>query len=692
VIQTLSIDLTSWYESESSDPAFRDLLGRFPVGDEAALAELIEADGRLRMRWRRPVLLSRYLDAVADLAGKPEALDAAIDMALRSQVRDGRSEQDAVAALVEVHPDLASTIHDAAALNNAVWSTTSLHRQLKRSSPSSPLPRDFGPTLADGQQRYLLRELLGEGAFGEVYLSVDRHLSEAEHSALVSIKILNRAEDSPWARQHLIDEATKARRIEHPGVVRVLDRGVSEEDEDFIVHEFIDGGDLVRWSRQRRRPLPPEAAAELMVRIARGVHAAHMAGLVHCDLKPGNIMMTADGEPKVADFGIATRTADEGAAGADEPDGQPRGNPAFISPEQFRMEPGARTVPSDIYALGGVLFWLLTGTLPNGSTPEAIGRTHDPVGGRREAPSARALCPSVDRDLDAICRRAMAVSPERRHFSAGALADDLEAWLRREPIGWTRPTPARRACLWARRKPGMALALALIALLLVAGAVTGQRMTVAAQQRRLDRARLAAEAKVRRGYHRLVQDFLNSLRSAGRDGIGTELLPKLWCVEWVYGPTILGTGSTGAELWEVRVELIRELIEQARAAGGGDDLDALLWESALAFWLVSDGEHEESEPMLAALKERWVRLLEPEDPWLHQIEALRICAAISRLEDLPEPARLALPAQQEIRQLAAAIDPVTATLQRRHPDAPVLSLLQDRAARLPHLATPDSGD
>ena len=107
---------------------------------------------------------------------------------------------------------------------------------------------------------YELRDLLGEGSFGEVYLAVDRQLSEEEHEALVSIKILSGRGRSDWSRRQLTDEATKARRIDHPNVVRVLDRGVSEENEDFIVYEFVDGGELNQWSRRNKKPLPVREA------------------------------------------------------------------------------------------------------------------------------------------------------------------------------------------------------------------------------------------------------------------------------------------------------------------------------------------------------------------------------------------------------------------------------------------------
>src|SRR5207249_786933 len=99
-------------------------------------------------------------------------------------------------------------------------------------------------------------------------------------------------------------EATKARRVDHPNVARVLDRGVSEDDEDYLVYQYVPGGDLGQWLQKRGKWPGAREAARLTALIARGVHAAHAAGIVHCDLKPGNVLMSAEGEPLVADFGI----------------------------------------------------------------------------------------------------------------------------------------------------------------------------------------------------------------------------------------------------------------------------------------------------------------------------------------------------------------------------------------------------
>src|SRR5262249_15362971 len=197
--------------------------------------------------------------------------------------------------------DLAPDTREAAILAHSICSTTVLAAKL-RPQRSMDLPADFGPAQPDGVQRYQLTQLLGRGSQGHVYLATDRALSEPDRPAQVAIKVLSGTLDDPVARERFAEEATKARRIDHPNVVRVLDRGTTEQGNDYIVYEYVPGGDLSSFLAERGLPLPLKQAASLVAQVARGVQSAHAAGLVHCDLKPGNIMW--DGAmAKVADFG-----------------------------------------------------------------------------------------------------------------------------------------------------------------------------------------------------------------------------------------------------------------------------------------------------------------------------------------------------------------------------------------------------
>jgi hypothetical protein len=677
---SLTYRIMQLYRGGEPAPSFEDVVNGIPVENDADLADLIEADGRRRLQIGLPVGLDRYLGAVGDLPRRPEALDAAIDMTLRAVARRSRVDEASIDELVRAHPDLARPIRDCAALNNAVWSTGRIRDQFAHWALRE-LPSNFGPVMDDGTQRYELTELLGEGAFGQVYLAVDRRLSEADHAALVSIKILPDTGRSAAGRQRLVDEATKARRIDHPNVVRVLDRGVSDQNENYIVYEYVAGGDLGRRVRGRRGGLQPREAARLTAGLARGVHAAHMAGLVHCDLKPNNIVVTDEAEPKVADFGIAIRTETTKVTppAGERTDGErsePLGNLAFMSPEQYRMEPGALTIPTDVYALGGMLYWLLTGTLPNGSTPDEIRVTHDLANGRREPPSPRAVRREIDEDLDAICMRAMALRPQDRYSSAARLADDLDRWRQHEPIGWTRPRAARRLRLWAVRKPGLAIASVILALTVMAGAVSLWRLAVVADQRRIADARAEAKEQQRQESSAAFVEHMRTHSELRELKLRYELLPDIWLSEWTLGPKVLAANdTTRVEVWESRKQIIRDHLAYARQAGRDEYLQALQWGTALGFWLAADREFAEGEPLLRRNVAAWERLLPPEDDWLVQVRAILAAVAVSRIADEGDP-------EGEAAGLAADLEAADWLLREHEPGSPLHGLVLERLERV----------
>lgn len=630
------------YASSKGDIDFAALVESYQAeGNDEALAELIEVDGRARIALGKHIDLKRYLDAVSDLPSRPVPLDAAIDVTLRSLSKSSRPTPEAVETLSANYPHLAGTIREAATLADAMWSTTGLRKRLD-SGPQRTVPSDFGPRMPGGGQRFELRRLLGAGGWGEVYLALDRQLSEKDHEALVAIKFLTGRDKSPWARQRLIDEATKARRVGHPGVVRVLDRGVSEGDEDFIVYEYVEGGDLGQWLVARGGAGSPRAAARLMATIARGVHAAHAAGLVHCDLKPGNILMTQAGEPKVADFGIAVRSGEMLDLRAEQEDGRPIGNIAFISPEQFRIEDGSLTVASDIYALGGILYFMLTRALPNGDSAEAIARNHDPAEGRHAPPKLREAGLQADRDLEAICARAMALRPEDRYSSAAALADDLEAWAARLPISWMKPSARRRANLWARRNPVLGSVLAIC--VLVGGAsgaasvhwsaVAAEKSRIAAEQTQVAEVQTKAATQYKT-FNSKARETVRNLYKAVNQAekampSGQDLLTAVMVFEWMNGGKTFGAFDIPAGLMN-RIPLARERLESLRAAGAENSIESIVLETSLAIWLFRDGSIREAEELLSATEARLAGRGNAEEPWMDQVVVLRAAADVRRL-------------------------------------------------------------
>jgi hypothetical protein len=625
------------------DPALVDLLTAIDPEDDDALSELIEVDGRLRISLRRSISMKRYLEAIPDLTLRELPLDSAIDVVLRAMSGGARPTSAAVAELKSQYPEMAVAIDEAAVLGRAVVSTTGVSK-LVRSSPQRVVPDNFGPAGEDGLPRYRLVELLGSGSSGEVYLAVDRLLSEADRPARVAIKILATQVRTTRAKMQVADEASKARRVLHDHVVRVLDRGVSDEGEDYIVYEHVEGGDLDRWLEAHGPRVAHVTAAAMVAKVARGLQAAHLAGLVHCDLKPSNILVTSSGEPKVADFGIAVRESDL-ITRRDEAI-QPMGNIAFISPEQYRGEPGCLGVQSDIYALGGILYYLLTGELPNGSTIQEVARTHDLAAGRPGPPDPRVKVPQLDDDLAAICRRAMALRPADRHASAGELADDLEAWVRHEPISWLRPSLWRLAELAAKRRPGLFVLSAIALLSVIGGAgAAGYWISVAKENRvRAD----VADATVSDAQFEVAHffQFLGRLRDMG---LGQDLIQMVAALEVVTGDEVLGRPESRIEAWRLRTRRARDIVGEYIESGREDHVETLMWQGVLGLWLLNNNEVDEAVERLGWAVERWRAKGLGDDALAEQTRRLWLSARALHLHakglrgELTDDDRLALP-------------------------------------------------
>lgn len=606
------------YRASQRDPDIAAILSKVEVHDDDDLAELIETDGRLRIALTRPVDLRRYLDAVQDLTGREVALDAAIDVTLRHRSGGSRPTARAIQSLVDDYPDLRDAIGDAALLADAVVSTTGVSR-IVREAPHREVPAEFGPVIRTGRCRYQLTKLLGSGSAGEVYQAIDRQLSENDRPAYVAIKLLTGQERSRRARQHLVEEATKARRVLHDNVVRVLDRGITEQDEDYIVYEHVEGGDLDDWFKRNNWQLPVAIAATMAASIARGVQAAHSAGLVHCDLKPSNVLVTEAGEPKVCDFGIAVRESDLRRAKAGSM--KPVGNIAFISPEQYRAEEGSLSPPSDVYALGGILYYLLTHRLPNGDSIEAVKQTHDAISGRAAAPDPRDVRREIDSDLSAICRRAMSRSPLDRHASAATLAEDLEGWTRCEPIAWMKPSLWKVAKLAARRRPAVAIAWAFAAAAVIAGVGAGGYWASVATKSKKSQNSVKAE----------LFTMVRTLRLFHKQGMATDLVQIIVALESLYGSAVLGTPEERTQLWAQRNTVVRNLINENTRNGHGSDYETLIWEGVLGFWLLNDNQLDEAERVLASNAQKWAARDSSGDPLPKQIKILSAGATVKRL-------------------------------------------------------------
>ena len=304
---------------------------------------------------------------------------------------------------------------------------------------------------------YELLEEIGRGGQGVVYRAHQKSLNRT-----VALKVIGLG---PWATEaHLKRfrrEAEAAASLDHPLIVPIHEVGEREGCCYFSMN-FVEGGQLDEVVRGA--PMSIRQAAELVAKLARTVQYAHEHGILHRDIKPGNILLDVKGEPHLTDFGLARLMEAEGTVTRTL---EVMGTPSYMAPEQAAGETTKFTKATDVYGLGAVLYQLLTGHPPftGGTTFEIVGLVLD-----TEPRAPRLLNPKVDRELSTICLKCLEKDPKRRYSSALALAEDLEHWLKHEPIRAKRSGFFSHARKWVRRKPAIA---ALSASLVVLAAVMG---------------------------------------------------------------------------------------------------------------------------------------------------------------------------------------------------------------------------
>jgi WD40 repeat protein/tRNA A-37 threonylcarbamoyl transferase component Bud32 len=297
---------------------------------------------------------------------------------------------------------------------------------------------------------------LGRGGMGVVYKA-----RQHTPSRVVALKMILAAEHAGAAAvARFRNEAEAVARLQHPNIVQVHEVG-EHQGRPFFTLEYVDGGGLDK--RLAGTPQPPRQAAQLVETLARAIEAAHAAGVIHRDLKPANVLLTAAGEPKLTDFGLAKQL---GSLHGQTESGAILGTPSYMAPEQAAGKIKEIGPATDVYALGAILYECLTGRPPfKAATPvDTILQVID----SEPVPPTR-LQPQVPRDLETICLKCLEKVPARRYASAAALADDLRRYLAGEPIAARPVGGGERLAKWARRRPAVAaLSAAVVAVTAVA--------------------------------------------------------------------------------------------------------------------------------------------------------------------------------------------------------------------------------
>jgi serine/threonine protein kinase/tetratricopeptide (TPR) repeat protein len=305
---------------------------------------------------------------------------------------------------------------------------------------------------------YQLMEEIGRGGQGLVYRARQKSLNR-----IVALKVIGLGR---WATTAHIKrfrlEAEAAASLDHPSIVPIHEIGESDGSCYFSM-KLVEGRPLDEVVK--REPISNRRAAELIVKLARTVHYAHKRGILHRDIKPGNILIDADGEPHLTDFGLARLIERESTITGTMVEAL--GTPSYMAPEQAAGDAAQLTSATDVYGLGAVFYHVLTG-----HPPFAGGTTYETVRLVLESEPRQPWLwnPKVDRDLSTICLKCLDKDPQRRYSSALALAEDLERWLKHEPIQARRTGVLTRGKKWMRRKPAIAALIAsLVALAVTVG-------------------------------------------------------------------------------------------------------------------------------------------------------------------------------------------------------------------------------
>jgi predicted Ser/Thr protein kinase len=442
-------------QSAPDDPT-RD--AAVPPGDLSPVEWAVLLRAELRRRWRQgdPVRVEACLSRHPAVRGSAEAVLDLIEEEAR--LCEERGEPIDEAEFVRRFPELAAPLRRRFALHRAwaegrfrppeaITATPGAAEAVTLAPPSAGRPSETDvldarlddeepleviPVVEAVARRVLPRipgyevlEELGRGGMGVVYKA-----RQSGFNRLVALKMLlagaHAADDE---RERFHREAEAVARLRHPGIVDVYAYGEIDGCPFFSL-EFLEGGSLA--DRLGDRPLPPHEAATLLADLARAAHYAHKQGIVHRDLKPANVLLTADGLPKITDFGLAKRLEVQGHTAS----GAVMGTPSYMAPEQAEGKSKKIGPAADVYSLGAVLYELLTGR-----PPFRAATTLDTlllVLGTEASPP-RDLNAAVPPDLETICLKCLHKDPAQRYASARRLAEDLDCFLKGQPLTHARP-------------------------------------------------------------------------------------------------------------------------------------------------------------------------------------------------------------------------------------------------------------
>ena len=509
-------------------------------------------------------------------------------------MEDGLSDPDLLKALLQLdqslriasaQPPIADELPDSS--REQLQLAAAALRRLETELPRNAAPRPAW--IPDHIGRFEILSVLGMGGFSIVYLAFD-----PVNNQRLAIKIPRPAcLMDPGLRKRFITEARTTALLDHPNIAPVFEAGEAEEL-PWLAAALCEGPDLETWLRGRREPVPVRIAAELCRRLALAVHYSHQQGVLHRDIKPDNILLFPDPQSDIPDFPWQPRLADFGLARlqevgrVDSATSQLLGTPRYMPPEVIRASTAAATEQSDVYALGAVLYCLLTGTPPfnSASTAETLRRILE-----TEPASPTSRDASIPPAISWICLKCLEKIPRLRYSSAADLATDLDRFLTGRQVQARGRSMGSRLLRWSQRQP-FAAALAGLTTLIILGAVTAwiswtqslSRMQTRLLQERYRSAELifaadlyqaddawhagdpAAAAGILSRYHTLPPDLAAAGAAAAE--FATQLMQRR------ISRTPLLTATTSQTLWDTKLSPDGQQLAVCGAQGRLQILDA----------------------------------------------------------------------------------------------------------------------
>jgi tetratricopeptide (TPR) repeat protein len=382
-----------------------------------------------------------------------------------------------------------------------------------------------GETPGTGSQpafvgRYRVIRLLGEGGMGTVY-----EAEQEEPRRVVALKVIRPGRATAERVRRFRHESQALGRLQHPGIAQIYDAGTADTGlgpQPYFAMELVRGESLDRYVATHPLNTPEKLA--LMARICEGVHHAHQRGLIHRDLKPGNILIDETGQPKILDFGVARLTEAEAQLTVQTEVGQIVGTLAYMSPEQVMGDPHGIDTRSDVYSLGVILYELLAGKLPYNVRGQKL---HEAVQAIREAEASplSSFSREYRGDIETIVGKALEKDKARRYASAEALAADIGRYLSDEPILARPPSASYQLSKFARRHRALVTAVATVFLVLVAGIAVS---TWEAARARAAERRATSEAAVAKATSDFLEnDLLAQADAAQQSGPNSKPDPDL---------------------------------------------------------------------------------------------------------------------------------------------------------------------